>query len=82
MAAEHRATGEIVIAGSRLATTRDRDRMRKRPYTYAFRCGRLPDDRKALANLVANVSFFNARDYFGFPLGSAAGEHARAPRRA
>jgi hypothetical protein len=28
------------------------------------------------------VSFFNARDYFGFPLGSAAGDHARAPRRA
>ena len=46
------------------------------------RRGRLPDDRQALANLVANVSFFNARDYFGFPLGSAAGEHARAPRRA
>ena len=45
------------------------------------RRGRLPDDRKALANLVANVSFFNARDYFGFPLGQAAGEHARAPRR-
>ena len=45
------------------------------------RRGRLPDDRSALANLVANVSFFNARDYFGFPLGSAAGEHARAPRR-
>jgi glucuronate isomerase len=45
------------------------------------RRGRLPDDRKALSNLVANVSFFNARDYFGFPLGSAAGEHARAPRR-
>jgi len=45
------------------------------------RRGRLPDDRKALSNLVANVSFFNARDYFGFPLGKAAGEHARAPRR-
>jgi glucuronate isomerase len=45
------------------------------------RRGRLPDDKKALSNLVANVSFFNARDYFGFPLGSAAGEHARAPRR-
>ncbi len=45
------------------------------------RRGRLPDDRKLLSNLVANVSFFNARDYFGFPLGTAAGEHARAPRR-
>ena len=38
-----------------------------------MRRGRLPDDRKALANLVANVSFYNI---FGFPLGSAAGEHA------
>jgi len=46
------------------------------------RRGRLPHDEKALANLVANVSFFNARDYFGFPLGAAAGEHAHAPRRA
>ena len=45
------------------------------------RRGRLPSDEKALSNLVANVSFFNARDYFGFPLGAAAGEHARAPRR-
>ncbi len=46
------------------------------------RRGRLPDDRKALGNLVANVSFYNARDYFGFALGRAAGEHARAPRPA
>jgi glucuronate isomerase len=46
------------------------------------RRGRLPDDRKALGNLVANVSFYNARDYFRFPLGSAAGGHATAPRRA
>ena len=46
------------------------------------RRGRLPDDRKALGNLVANVSFFNARDYFGFGLGRVAGEHAQAPRPA
>ena len=38
------------------------------------RRGRLPDDRRALSNLVADVSFWNARDYFGFPLGRAAGE--------
>jgi glucuronate isomerase len=44
------------------------------------RRGRLPDDREALARLVANVSFFNARDYFRFPLGRAAGEAAEAPR--
>jgi glucuronate isomerase len=44
------------------------------------RRGRLPDDRKALGSLVANVCFYNARDYFGFPLGSAAGAHATAPR--
>ena len=44
------------------------------------RRGRLPDDRKALGNLVANVSFYNARDYFGFGLGRVAGEHAKAPR--
>ena len=36
------------------------------------RRGRLPDDREALGSLVRNVSFFNARDYFGFPLGRAA----------
>jgi glucuronate isomerase len=46
------------------------------------RRGRLPDDRKALGNVVANVSFYNARDYFGFALGRAAGEHAKAPRPA
>ena len=46
------------------------------------RRGRLPDDRKALGNLVANVGFYNARDYFGFALGRAAGEHAKAPRPA
>ena len=46
------------------------------------RRGRLPDDRQALGNLVANVSFYNARDYFGFGLGRAAGEHAKAPRPA
>jgi len=44
------------------------------------RRGRLPDDRKALGNLVAKVSFYNARDYFGFALGRAAGEHARPDR--
>jgi glucuronate isomerase len=36
------------------------------------RRGRLPDDREALGRLAANVSFFNARDYFGFRLGQAA----------
>ena len=40
------------------------------------RRGLLPDDRDALGRLVANVSFFNARDYFGFPLGRAAGDRA------
>ena len=44
------------------------------------RRGLLPDDREALGTLVANVSFFNARDYFGFPLGRAAGPLAGAPR--
>jgi glucuronate isomerase len=36
------------------------------------RRGRLPDDRELLGRLVRNVCFFNARDYFGFPLGAAA----------
>jgi glucuronate isomerase len=36
------------------------------------RKGLLPDDRPLLARLVKNVSFANARDYFGFPLGRAA----------
>jgi glucuronate isomerase len=36
------------------------------------RRGRLPDDRDLLGRLVRNVCFFNARDYFGFPLGKAA----------
>ena len=44
------------------------------------RRGRLPDDRQALGALVANVCFFNARDYFGFVLGRAAGELAEAGR--
>jgi glucuronate isomerase len=44
------------------------------------RRGLLPDDREALGRLVANVGFFNARDYFGFPLGRAAGDLAEAPR--
>ena len=43
------------------------------------RRGRLPDDREALGRLVADVCFFNARDYFGFPLGRAAGPLATAP---
>jgi len=45
------------------------------------RRGRLPDDRQALGALVANVSFINARDYFGFGLGRAAGAYADAARR-
>jgi glucuronate isomerase len=36
------------------------------------RRGLLPDDRATLAGIVEGVSFFNARDYFGFPLGRAA----------
>jgi glucuronate isomerase len=38
------------------------------------RRGLLPDDREALGRLVANVCFKNAREYFGFPLGRAAGD--------
>jgi glucuronate isomerase len=34
--------------------------------------GLLPDDRGLLGAMVQNVCFFNARDYFGFPLGRAA----------
>jgi glucuronate isomerase len=49
---------------------------------HEVRRGRLPDDRAALAALVANVCFYNARDYFGFALGRAAGKHARAARPA
>jgi len=36
------------------------------------RRGFLPDDGDLLGRLVRNVCFFNARDYFGFPLGTAA----------
>jgi glucuronate isomerase len=49
---------------------------------HEVRRGRLPDDRAALGALVANVCFYNARDYFGFSLGRAAGEHATAARPA
>lgn len=38
------------------------------------RKGLVPDDRDMLGRLVTNVCFTNARDYFGFPLGTAAGE--------
>jgi glucuronate isomerase len=38
------------------------------------RRGCLPDDRELLAQLVRNVSFGNARRYFGFPLGRVAGD--------
>ena len=37
------------------------------------RLGLVPDDRDALGKLVTAVCFTNARDYFGFPLGTAAG---------
>jgi len=37
------------------------------------RRGLLPDDRDLLGGLVRNVSFVNARDYFGLPLGRAGG---------
>jgi glucuronate isomerase len=36
------------------------------------RRGYLPDDRELLGRMVRNIAFFNARDYFGFPLGRAA----------
>jgi glucuronate isomerase len=36
------------------------------------RRGCLPDDRALLGAMVRNVCFCNARDYFGFPLGTAA----------
>jgi glucuronate isomerase len=36
------------------------------------RRGHLPDDRELLGRMVRNICFFNARDYFGFPLGKAA----------
>ena len=36
------------------------------------RRGQLPDDRELLGRMVRNICFFNARDYFGFPLGKAA----------
>lgn len=38
------------------------------------RRGLLPDDRELLGRLVQNICCFNARDYFGFELGRAAGE--------
>ena len=37
------------------------------------RRGLLPDDKDLLGKLVADVSFRNARDYFGFQLGKVAG---------
>ena len=40
--------------------------------------GLLPDDRELLGPLVSNVCFFNARDYFGFPLGAAAAGFEKA----
>jgi glucuronate isomerase len=40
------------------------------------RRGLVPDDRDLLARLVSDVCFFNAKSYFGFELGSAAGRHA------
>ena len=44
------------------------------------RHGLLPDDRQQLGRLVTAVSFTNARDYFGFPLGAAAASHAPGAR--
>lgn len=40
------------------------------------RRGHLPDDREALGRIVQAVSFCNARDYFGFPLGQTAAAYA------
>jgi glucuronate isomerase len=34
------------------------------------RQGFLPDDRALLGRLVADVCFFNARDYLGIPMGT------------
>jgi glucuronate isomerase len=42
------------------------------------RRGLLPDDRATLSAMVEGIAFFNARDYFGFPLGQAAAGAARA----
>jgi glucuronate isomerase len=42
------------------------------------RRGLLPDERETLGAMVQGVSFFNARDYFGFPLGRAAAGVERA----
>jgi glucuronate isomerase len=36
------------------------------------RRGYLPDDRALLGAMVQNICFFNARDYFGFPVGEVA----------
>jgi glucuronate isomerase len=43
---------------------------------HDVRRGLLPDDRDLLGRLARNVSFFNAREYFAFPLGSAAAKAA------
>ena len=40
------------------------------------RRGLVPDDRELLGAIVTRIAFTNARDYFGFPLGSAASSHA------
>jgi glucuronate isomerase len=40
------------------------------------RRGLVPDDRDLLGAMVTRIAFTNARDYFGFPLGSVAGSHA------
>jgi glucuronate isomerase len=42
------------------------------------RKGLLPDDRELLGQLVRDVCFFNARDYFSFPLGRAAAGFEKA----
>ncbi len=42
------------------------------------RLGRLPDDREQLGRLAQDVSFFNARDYFGVELGVLGRHEARA----
>jgi glucuronate isomerase len=43
-----------------------------------LRRGLVPDDREMLGRLITKVCFANARDYFGLPLGTAAGAHAAA----
>jgi glucuronate isomerase len=46
------------------------------------RRGLLPDERETLGAIVQGVCFFNARDYFGFPLGTTAAGFEIRPKGA